>query len=49
MRKIRNWLKRAETARRSIVTVEEKDEAQRRVVAADTRHGILPMVGRRVA
>jgi len=51
-KKIRAWLGRAESCRRTFVTVEEKSEAQRKAEAAravDARHGVLPMAGRRSA
>jgi len=50
--RIRSWLRKAESCRRTFVTVEEKSEAQRKAEAAraaDARHGVLPMVGRRSA
>lgn len=50
--RIRQWLRRAEQVRRSVVVVEEKsaDQLEReRRQAADVRHGFLPMAGRRSA
>ena len=50
--RIRRWLKKAESCRRTFVTVEERTEVQRKAEAAraaDARHGVLPMAGRRSA
>lgn len=52
MKRIRNWLKKAEACRRHYVEVEEKPDEKRteeRAIAVDARHGVLPMAGRRVA
>lgn len=47
--KIRDWLRKAERHRRTIVRVEERsaEERRRAQVAVDARHGILPLCGRR--
>jgi hypothetical protein len=50
--RIRQWLRKAESCRRTVVVVEERTEAQRKAEAAravDARHGVLPMAGRRSA
>lgn len=52
MKRIRSWLATAETCRRHYVdveTVEKKTEKRDERQAADVRHGVLPMAGRRVA
>jgi len=51
-KKIRAWLGRAESCRRTVVVVEERTDEQRKAEAAraaDARHGVLPMAGRRSA
>ena len=50
--RIRQWLRRAESCRRTVVVVEERTEAQRKAEAAraaDARHGLMTLVGRRSA
>jgi hypothetical protein len=47
--RIRSWLKKAESCRRTFVVVEERSEAQRKAEAAraaDARHGLLGFAGR---
>lgn len=44
MKRIRNWLARAETCRRHFVVAEVPQADP--VRAADVRHGVLAMVGR---
>ena len=50
--RIRSWLRKAESCRRTIAVVQEKTAEQlerERRQAADARHGVMAMAGRRVA
>lgn len=50
--RIRNWLKKAESCRRTFVVVVERTAEQielERRRAADARHGLVTMSGRRTA